>query len=154
MDYQKDVAEIKDRRREDNNDNTGLRTSPDRTGTGTTGGATTGTTDAGRNDGTTGTTGTTTTDNATRTDNDNTNGTMTGNADANDLMEEFRNADEEANSQIEDALEDNQIQKYMSVKKDWWAKVKSRVHQSNPIENNLNIEHNGMDNNNSDNNKK
>lgn len=147
VDYQKDVAEVKDRRWQNDNNNTGLRTSPDRTGTGTTGGATTGTTNTDRGEGTT---GTTTTDDATRgTGNDD--GTMTGNADANDLMQEFRNIDEEANSQIENALEENQIQKYMSVKKDWWSKVKSRVHQSSPMDNNLNIQNNGMDNQNPDN---
>jgi len=157
VDYKNEISDIKrdksDEARATGNagdDATGT------TGTGTTGTGTTGTGETG-----TGTTGTGTTDTETdRTDvaGDTTETGITGEDNEmlggrTDYAEKFREADVSANEDIEGVLEEEQLARYIQIKRDWWDTVKDRVHSAAASENQMeNAEDEGILNNNNNNN--
>ncbi len=47
------------------------------------------------------------------------------------IQTELRDLDKETNEEIEDALEEEQVSQYVSIKREWWSKVKDFVHSPN-----------------------
>lgn len=118
VDYRNNIADIKHQNR---SDMTGMTGTDDATGTGTTDEGTdmTGTdndgqTEAGDQTGVVG---------------DDDEG-LVGGTEGSDAQEAYREADMEANEKIEDAIGDENIQQYLSVKREWWSDVKDKVHAS------------------------
>lgn len=135
VDYRNNIADIKQQHK---NDMTGMTGTDDVTGTGTTGEGTdmTGTDQ----------------DDQTRTEDqtgvtDGDDESMVGGTEGTNLQDAYREADMDANEKVEDAIGEENIQQYLSIKREWWSDVKDKVHASLSATGTMNNEmNNQMDN--------
>lgn len=65
-----------------------------------------------------------------------------------DYQEKFREADISANEDIEGVLEEEQLARYIQIKRDWWDTVKERVHSAAAMHNTMEDSEGVLDNNN------